>query len=109
MAKRRQLALIKLEDPDDRMSPTVPMGSRAEFESALEPFNTGSDGGADKGTGSVTYYGPGLVIEIVPMDDIVRQALVYCQNEDFAFPILFRICRANGWKLQDMESGQMFG
>lgn len=110
MAKRRQLALIKLEDPDDRMSPTVPMGSCAEFAEGLERFNTATDGSTSKSaSGSTTFYGPGLVIEIVPMDGIVRQALVYCQNEDFAFPILFRICRANGWKLQDMDSGQMFG
>ena len=109
MAKRRQLALIKLEDPEDRFSTTVPMGSKAEFEDALEPFNIGTDGGTGKNTGSVTYYGPGLIIEIVPMDDVVRQALVYCQNEDFAFPVLYRLCKANRWKLQDMESGQMFG
>tara|TARA_Y100001933_G_scaffold240192_1_gene265515 strand:+ start:454 stop:780 length:327 start_codon:yes stop_codon:yes gene_type:complete len=108
VAKRRQLALIKLEDPDDRTSQTVPLGKQADFEAALAPFNTATDGGTPKG-GSVTFYGPGLVIEIVPMDGLVRQALVYCQNEDFAFPILYRVCRANGWKLQDMESGQMFG
>ena len=110
MAKRRQLALIKLEDPDDRTSQTVPLGRRADFEEALAAFNTGGDGGKGKSTsGSITYYGPGLVVEIVPLDGEVRQALVYCQNEDFAFPVLYRICKANGWKLQDMESGQMFG
>lgn len=109
MAKRRQLALIKLEDPDDRLSPTVSMGTRVDFERALEPFNTGTDCGKGPGTGSVVFYGPGLMIEIVPADGQVRQALVYCQNEDFAFPVLYRLCRANGWKLQDMDSGQMFG
>lgn len=108
MAKRRQLALIKLDDPDDQTSPTVPLGKRGDFEAALARFNTATDGGSG-GSGSVTYYGPGLVIEIVPMDGEVRQALVYCQNEDFAFPVLYRLCKANRWKLQDMESGQMFG
>jgi hypothetical protein len=108
VAKRRQLALIKLEDPDDRASQTVPLGRQPDFEAALSRHNTATDGGTG-GTGSVTYYGPGLVIEIVPMDGIVRQALVYCQNEDFAFPVLYRLCKANTWKLQDMESGQMFG
>ena len=108
MPKRRQLALIKLEDPDDRASQTVPLGKRPDFEDALSRFNTATDGGTPSG-GSVTFYGPGLVIEIVPMDGIVRQALVYCQNEDFAFPVLYRLCKSNGWKLQDMESGQMFG
>lgn len=109
MAKRRQLALIKLEDPDDRLSPMVSLGSPAEFASAIEPFNTRTDGGEGPGTGSTVFYGPGLVMEIVPMDGRVSQALVYCQNQDFAFPVLYRMCKANGWKLQDIDSGQMFG
>lgn len=108
MARRRQLALIKLEDPDDRASQTVPLCKQRDFDAALAQFNTATDGSKPSGA-SVTYYGPGLVVEIVPMDGLVRQALVYCQNEDFAFPVLYRICRSNGWKLQDMESGQMFG
>lgn len=108
MAKRRQLALIRLEDPDDRTSSTVPLGSEAEFRDAVAPFNTATDGGVPRG-GSVTFYGPGLVIEIVPMDSRVSQALVTCQDQDFAWPVLYGICKANGWKLQDMESGRMFG
>lgn len=108
MAKRRQLVLIRLSDPDDRLSEAVPLGSEAEFRDAVAPFNTATDG-APSTTGSITYYGPGLMIEIVPFDGKVRQALVVCQNEDFAWPILHRICKANRWKLQDMDSGQLFG
>jgi hypothetical protein len=108
VAKRRHLVLIRLEDPDDRLSPIVPLGTEREFREAVAPFNTATDGGPG-GMGSITFYGPGLVIEIVPQDGVVRQALVSCQTEDFAWPVLYRICRANRWKLQDMESGQMFG
>lgn len=108
MARKRQLALIRLEDPDDRMSPAVPLGTEAEFRKAVASFNTAPDGSPEQG-GSITYYGPGLVLEIVPMDGRVNQALVTCQNEDFAWPVLYGLCRANNWKLQDMESGRMFG
>lgn len=113
MAKRRQLALIKFEDPDDPLSPTVSLGSTDDFARAIEPFNTRTDheseGGKKDGSGSIVFYGPGLVLEIIPMDGQVRQALVYCQNQDFAFPVLYRLCKANGWKIQDIDSGQMFG
>ena len=112
MARRRQLALIKLEDPDDRLSPTVALGSESEFREAVAPFNTATDRLGETGAhaaGSITFYGPGLAIEVVPVDGLVRQALVYCQNEDFAWPVLYGICKGNGWKLQDMETGQMFG
>ncbi|MBZ0171192.1 MAG: hypothetical protein K8E66_02310 [Phycisphaerales bacterium] len=108
MARRRQLALIRLEDPDDRSSPTVPLGSESEFRDAVAPFNTATDGREAMG-GSITFYGPGLVIEIVPIGDRVTQALVTCQDQDFAWPVLYGICKANKWKLQDMESGRMFG
>jgi hypothetical protein len=109
VARRRQLVLIKLEDPDDRLSPTVPLGTEREFRDAVAPFNTAPDGSSERGTGSITYYGPGMLIEIAPMDGQVRQALVSCQVEDFAWPTLYRMCQTNRWKLQDMESGQMFG
>ncbi len=109
MPRSRQLVLIKLEDPDDRLSPTVPLGTEREFREAVAPFNTGDDGSPPGGTGSITLYGPGMVIEIAPVDGEVRQALVSCQVEDFAWPTLYRMCKTNKWKLQDMESGQMFG
>ena len=112
MAKRRQLALNKFEDQDDPLSPTVSLGSVDEFVRAIEPFNTRTDREVackNDGSGSIVFYGPGLVLEIIPMDGQVRQALVYCQNQDFAFPVLYRMCKANGWKLQDIDTGQMFG
>lgn len=109
MARKRQLVLIKLEDPDDPASSPVPLGSAREFRESVARFNTATDGGPQKRSGTEVYHGPGIVVEIAPIDDEVRQALVTCLNEDFAWPILREICKANGWKLQDMESGQMFG
>ncbi|USN99406.1 MAG: hypothetical protein H6810_01645 [Phycisphaeraceae bacterium] len=109
MATRRQLVLIRLEDPEDRASPTVPLGTEAEFCEAVAPFNIATDGGPAVLSGSTFFYGPGLVIEIVPIDGRVTQALVTCQDQDFAWPVLYGVCKANRWKLQDMESGRMFG
>jgi len=109
VARRRQLVLIRLEDPDDRLSPTAPLGTEREFHEAVAPFNTATDGTEPSGTGSITFYGPGMILEIAPVDGEVRQALVTCQVEDFAWPTLYRMCQTNRWKLQDMESGQMFG
>lgn len=108
MARKRQLVLIKLKDPEDRLSETVPLGSIDSFAESVAPFNTAPDGSASEGV-TRSFYGPGVIIEVSSVSPEVRQALVYCYNEDMAFPVLYRMCRARGWKLQDMESGQMFG
>ena len=92
MSRKRQLVLIKLEDDEDRTSATVPLGSEADFREAVSGFNTAPDGGRASEDGSITLYGPGLVIEIVPAGGRVSQALVTCQSEDFAWPVLYRIC-----------------
>ncbi|MEM1183715.1 MAG: hypothetical protein AAGI53_01810 [Planctomycetota bacterium] len=109
MPKRRQLVLIKLENPDDRLSATVPLGSTGDFVKAVSAFNTAPDGGAGKRMGTEVLHGPGMVVEIPAGQSEIRQALVTCTEQDLAWPVLRGICSATGWKLQDMESGQMFG
>lgn len=109
MAKRRQLVLIKLEDPDDRLSATVPLGSTRDFVAAVAAYNTAPDGGPTRRMGTEVLYGPGIVVEIPSGQPEVRQALVTCIEQELAWPVLRGICTATGWKLQDMESGQMFG
>lgn len=109
MARKRQLVLIKLKDPDDRLSETVPLGSSRAFRDAVARYNTAPDGGPSKRMGTEILHGPGIVVEIASGQDEVRQALVTCLDEDTAWPVLRAICKGNSWKLQDMESGQMFG
>ena len=109
MAKRRQLVLIKLEDPEDRLSATVPLGSTKDFITAVSAYNTAPDGGPARRMGTEVLYGPGIIVEIPAGQSEVRQALVTCIEQDLAWPVLRGICDATGWKLQDMESGQMFG
>ena len=86
-----------------------PLGTPQDFEEALAPFNTARDGSDGSSVGTVFLYGPGIVIEVPRGHDVIQQALVTVLEEDIAFHVLMRICRGNAWKLQDVESGQMFG
>ncbi|MBX3322562.1 MAG: hypothetical protein KF757_06185 [Phycisphaeraceae bacterium] len=49
------------------------------------------------------------MIEYPTTQDAIQQAIVTVTDQDVAWPVLSRICRSLGWKLQDMESGQTFG
>ena len=110
MAKRRQLALICLSDPNDPMSATAPLGTLAEFTEQCAKFNTATDNAPSAGaSGTTLLHGPGFVVELAQGGKEVRQALVTCHDENLAWPVLWKLCKAAGWKLQDMESGRMFG
>ena len=109
MARKRQLVLIKLEDPDDRLSAVVPLARAKDFKDLVARFNTAPDGSGPPKGATEFLYGPGMVVEVPAGQDEVRQALVTCLDQDTAWPVLRAMCRELGWKLQDMESGQMFG
>lgn len=107
--KKRQLVFLKPRDPRDLTEGYSPLGSFADVEAALAPFNTATDGSPGSSMGTRFFYGPGLVIEVPTGMDTITQALVTVLDDDFALPVLMRICRTLGWKMQDTESGQMFG
>lgn len=106
-SKRRTLVLLRYADPDDPGRGTVPLARRAEFGRVLARFNTAPDGSAAGST--ERYHGPGIVLEIASGGSEVRQALITCNEPDLAWPVLSAICRAGGWKMQDVDSGQVFG
>ena len=107
--KKRQLVFLKPNDPGDISAGYAPLGSLAEFEAALAPFNTATDGSDGRSMGTRFLYGPGIVVEVPTGADTISQALVTVLDDDFALPVLMRICKANEWKMQDTESGRMFG
>lgn len=109
MPRKRQLVFVNLEDPTDRLGGTIPLGGQREVAEAFARFNTAPDGSPPRASGTVLYYGPGIWVELMSTERQVRQALVTCYDEELAWPVLRGICDATGWKLQDMESGQMFG
>lgn len=108
-SKTRILVLFRPRDPDDPSSGTASMGAPREIADAVAPFNTASDGGTREGMGTDILYGPGFVIEIAQGQREIQQAMITANEPDIAWPVLSRICRQTGWKLQDAESGQVFG
>jgi hypothetical protein len=103
------LVLFRLEDPAKPTGGFAPLGSEREFVALLEPFNTGPDGSPRRTGGTEVLHGPGIVVEYATTQENIAQAIVTVVDQDVAWPVLSRICRTLGWKLQDMESGQTFG
>ncbi len=94
----------------------IPLGTCREVVRTFESFNISPDGSGGEGWGETygmaTLYGPGCVIELPHAgepDGELTQAMVSVTDEEFAWPVLSRACKAGGWKLMDPESGRTFG
>lgn len=99
-----------------------PLGTFKEVLAAVGRFNVGSDGsenGAGGGSGGehglpgvAVLHGPGFTLE-VPGDGSPRaevtQVMANVTDDDFAWPVLSRMCKANSWKMTDPDSGRTFG
>ena len=109
MAKKRMLVLINPRDPENPSGGNVALGSEREVCSALAKFNTASDGAEVKRLGTMVLHGPGYTVEYAVGHDELMQAMVIVNNMDFAYPVLSKMCKSLGWKMQDTESGQIFG
>lgn len=100
----------------------MPLGSLKEVRTALGQCNISPDGSGQYGygerLGTGVLHGPGMVMEVPLMEDPssnrgagpeISQVLVSVTDEDFAFPVLIRLCKLNGWRMMDPESGRTFG
>lgn len=105
MAKKRQIVLQNAEQGDEGLEP---LGTPKEVASMLSRFNTAPDGRPAK-TGTDIFHGPGFVLELPRGLSRLTQAMVTVEEEDFAFPVLSRLCRNLGWVMVDIESGRKFG
>ncbi|MFG0283296.1 MAG: hypothetical protein ACF8R7_02645 [Phycisphaerales bacterium JB039] len=105
MAKRQIVLTRGLDDEGFALS----MGSVDEVVEALERFNTAPDGSARAGAATLILHGPGLVVEFPTALEDVRQALVTLIDEDTAWPVLTRLCKALRWTMVDPQSGRSFG
>lgn len=120
VARKRTLILLRSgTGPDGGM---LALGSLREVCTALGQSNVHPDGSGPHGfgerVGTGVMFGPGMVLEIPFTDDPgsnrgqgpeLKQILVSVTDEDFAFPVLMRICRLNEWKMMDPDSGRTFG
>ncbi|MFM9997223.1 MAG: hypothetical protein ACKVU4_15650 [Phycisphaerales bacterium] len=87
----------------------IPLGSLDEVLQAFARCNTAPDGGPKKRGGSEVLYGPGMVVDVPTFGPDVTQAMVSVSDDDIAFPVLQRLCKATGWRMVDLESGRAFG
>ena len=111
MAKRQVVLMCRREEGDDA---APPMGSLKEVIAALKSFNCWPDGSGPEGMGRspgmALAYGPGMILEIPTMGGgEIMQVLATMTDEEFAFPVLMKMCRQNGWTMMDPESGRVFG
>ncbi len=111
---RRQIQIIHQDSKDGNLEP---LGTPGEVSGMLARFNTGPDKDASAGTGgpgvappaTLLHHGPGLVAEVPMLVDEVTQFIITLRDEDFAFPVVIRMCRALGWAMVDVETGRRFG
>jgi hypothetical protein len=89
---------------------TSPLGTPRDVASILAEFNTAPDGSGAGGTSGMTVlHGPGMVVEYAAALEEVNQAMVTLTDDSIAWPVLMRLCKRQGWCMQDMESGRTFG
>lgn len=108
-SKKRILVFIKPKDTDDPIAGNFPLGTPKELCKQLANFNTLPDGAQRNAVGTMVLHGPGYTVEYAQGHDTINQAMVVVYNTDFAWPVLQKICKATGWKMQDTDSGQIFG
>jgi hypothetical protein len=119
LAKKRSLVLL---NPSSGPEGIAPLGSLREVREALGQSNIAPDGSGPQGygerLGTGVFFGPGMVLEVPLLDEPdanrgegpqVRQVLVSVTDEDFAFPVLMRLCKRNHWQMMDPDSGRTFG
>jgi hypothetical protein len=106
VARRRQIVLMKAKRGAEEMPP---LGTAPEVVKALSDYNTAPDGGAPGSLGTVTLYGPGMVVLMPTTQATVTQLIANLTDEEIAMPVLMRACKALGWSMMDMESGRTFG
>tara|TARA_R110002072_G_scaffold42064_4_gene117464 strand:- start:20429 stop:20764 length:336 start_codon:yes stop_codon:yes gene_type:complete len=108
-SKKRILVMIKPKDPEDMLAGNFALGTPKEVCAVLASYNTSPDGSIVTRHGTMVLHGPGFTVEYASGHDELMQAMVVVNTMDFAWPVLSKICKANGWKMQDTESGQIFG
>jgi len=94
----------------------TPMGTFQEVAHTLANHNASPDGSGPAGYGAApgmaVVFGPGFVAEI-PGDASPRtevsQVMVTVSDDDFAWPVLSRMCKAVGWRMVDPDTGRSFG
>jgi hypothetical protein len=106
-SKKRQLVLTRPTPPGE---PLEPIGTLDQLEGMLARFNTAPDGApASTSRGTRVLYGPGYIAEVPSFGDGVTQVMVSVNDEETAWPVLSRMCKALRLRMTDLDTGQSFG
>lgn len=108
MARKRQIVLLSGKPKASDAAPMPPLGSRKDVRDVLARYNTAPDGSGRNPTGTEILHGPGMFVELPTAMDSVAQAMVTVLDDDIAWPVLSRVCKAQGWRMMDLESGRYF-
>jgi hypothetical protein len=100
--KRRQFVVL---GPARSGGGNEHLGRIAEVRAVLARTNTSADGAGASG-GIERLHGPGFTIDLPTSNDSVTQLIASLHDESYAWPVLEKLCRGNGWMLMDMESGR---
>ena len=103
---KRQIVLMRAGGAPGE---SEPLGALREVLRTLSMFNIAPDGSARKMAAMEVAHGPGMVVELPALSPQVTQAMVTMTDEEFAFPVLSKMCRASGWVMVDLETGRSFG
>jgi hypothetical protein len=104
---KRQVVLMRSVNKGE---PPQALGTHTAVKDALARYNTATDGTVrSKTAGTEVLHGPGMIVEIPTTTDQVQQAMVTMTDDEVAWPVLERACRALKWKLVDLETGRSFG
>ena len=87
----------------------TPLGPVGDVLAAFGRHNTAPDGSPSKRPNAQVLYGPGMVVEASVLKGEVTQAMVSVSDDDIALPVLMRLCKGQGWRIVDLETGRAFG
>src|SRR5262245_7905004 len=107
MPPRRPLALMSAEPAPG--GGNRPLGSLKRITELMSNFSTAPDGSPPGQMGTHRLHGPGMVVEIPAGQDQIAQAMVTLVEEEIAWAVLTKLCRALKWKMIDLETGRSFG
>lgn len=97
----RQYVFSQAADPE--VGQTEPLGTRREIVDQLAGCNT-----APETDTSDCLHGPGMIVQLPPQQNEITQLLVSVFTEEYAWPVLIRICETTQWQLLDLETGRAF-
>ena len=111
MGKSKQLILVKPEPGAEpgTVGQMQPMGKVQAIARELVGYNTSGDGSKGSALGTERLFGPGFTMQLPTTTDTVPPIMASVSEQDTAWPVLAKICRAMGWRMQDMETGAVFG